>query len=301
MFEHVDKCIDEDSELEVISLIEKLSKKFEELRISKRKLKENIRKAVNELKLMKASLKQIVEEVKNLKLERDKINVEVRSYKNKRDAIRQQQRNIIQQIKDLKYEIATLKRQAKIPEVNVTEQLRKLKWIYETSPVNLKAERKIVNEINQLESIAEIYNRIKDLQIKMIELKKHYLNLNDEANRNHELLLKLSQQSQHLHESFKNKSREVKMLRVNLQSKNNEVKSLILQLNKINDEIKDIVSKLHELKNTLTSIRTHKNSVKTARIKEKLAREILNKIKRGEKLSFDEFKIALELKLLNSN
>jgi len=298
---HVGKTLNKDPELEVISLMEDLNKKLKELRINKRKLEEDIQKTVNELKHTKTLLKQRIEEARSLKLERDKINVEVRNYKSRRDSIRQQQKSIAQQIKDLKYKIATLKRQVTAPEARIIKQLEKLKWTYETNPANLKTERKIINEINKLELMAEVYSRIRDLQIKMVELRRQYSSLNDEANKSHEHILKLSQQSQHLHESLKNKYEEVNTLRTKLQDKNNEIKSLTLQLNRINDEIRCIVSKLHELESSLTFIRTYRSLIKTARIKENIAKEILNKIKRGEKLSFDEFKIALELNMLESS
>jgi len=298
---HVNKSLNEDSELELISLIENLNKKLEELKINKRKLKEDMQKAVNELKHAKTLLKQKFEEVGNLKSERNKINVEIRNYKSRRGFIRQQQRSIIQQIKDLKCKIATLKRQAVVPEVRITKRLERLKWTYETNPVNPKAERKIINEINKLEFMAEVHNKIRDLQIRIVELRRQYSDLNDEANKIHELIFKLSQQSQHLQESLKSKYEEVNMLRARLQDRSNEIKSLILQLNKTNDEIRCIVSRLHELKSGLTCIHTYRNLIKTARIKENIVKEILNKIKRGEKLSFDEFKIALELNMFENS
>lgn|GEM_PF-1890956 len=298
---HIGKSLDESYELEVISLMENLNRKLEELKINKRKLKEEIQKAVNELKHTKNLLKQRIEEAENLKLERNKINVEVRNYKSRRGFIRQQQKSIIQQIKDLKCEIATLKRQAVVPEVVITKRLERLKWTYETNPVNPKAERKIINEINKLEFMAEVHNKIRDLQIRIVELRRQYSDLNHEANKIHEIILKLSQQSQCLHESLKNKYEEVSMLRTRLQDIGNEIKSLILQLNKINDEIRCTVSRLHELKSSLTYIHTYRNLIKTARIKENVAKEVLNKIKRGEKLSFDEFKIALELNLFENS
>lgn len=296
-----DKPLNETSEVEVISLIERLNERFEELKINRRKLKSDLRKTINEVKQMKTLLNQMIKEAEDLKSERNKINIEVRNHKDRRDIIRQQQKNIIQQIKDLECKISTLKKQAVIPEANIVKRLKELKWVYETSPANLKIERKIVNEINRLESLAEVYNKIRDLQVKIIELKQQHLDLNNEANRNHEIVLKLSQQSKYLHESLKSKSKEIEMLKIKLQDKNSEIKNLISQLGKVNEEIKAISSKLRKLRASLTCIRTYKNSIRAAKVKEKLIKEILSKIERGEKLNFEEFKIALELKLLPSS
>lgn len=293
-----DKSLNEISEAKIISLIEKLNERFEELKANRRRLKSDLQKAISEIKQMKFLLNQMIKEVKDLKSERNKINVEVRNHKNRRDIIRQQQKNIIQQIKDLECKIATLKKQTVIPERNIVKRLKELKWTYETSPVNLKIERKIVNEINRLESLAEVYSKIRNLQVKIMELKQQHLNLNNEANRNHEIVLKLSQQSQCLHESLKGKFKEIEMLKTKLQDKNSEIKDLISQLSKIDEEIRAVLSKLYKLRASLTRIRIYKNSIRTAKVKEKLVKEILNKIKRGEKLNFEEFKIALELKLL---
>jgi uncharacterized coiled-coil DUF342 family protein len=269
---------------ELTNLKEKLSKADLEMKghIEKRdKLNEQLRKLRNE--------------TSELKAERDSLNEKVKALKQQRDSARDRNGKIIEEIKAHSQKINELKKKTpKRSRAQLEKELQAIEWKIQTTTLDLKEEKILVEEVKRLETQLSAYRKI-DLQNKKItELRKELKTLETNADAAHQELMDAAQKSQELHAKMIAKIDQAK----NIKAEADNIHAMYVQVREhakpLREEVKKLLAQKRMLQEAMRKEDEDKRKMAEQALKETLGSQARNKLQRGEKLSWHEFQLLAE-------
>jgi len=242
-------------------------------------------------------------EVQSLKEKRDHFNDYVKDQKSllikKRESVYEDILEIQkhrQVIKDTLFKVKMSKNEAQ-------SQIDELDWKIQTNPTNMEVEKKIASEIKELKIIVEKYSRLesnkKEIQRLYSEidlLRKEKIMLSEQINSAvYESQIHHKEMIQRFNESKELKNHANKALKAYLEVKK---KANDLRINLIYKQ--EMLSKLEDELIKLNSFEKEVKTEKEEELVSSIVSETQRKIKDGEKVTFDEFKLLLERDLFKS-
>ncbi len=265
------------------------------------KLKEQIREANAQIKKyiekrdqLHEEVRQAHDEINQIKTERDDLNQKVKVLKEQRDAVRANAQPLMDQITALDEKIAEQKK--KLPRVSQRElqaELDAVEWKIQTSTLDLQEEKRLIENVKQLEIQLSGYKKIDTTHKKINELLAQRKVFDGQADAYHKELTELAQKSQDLHARMMEKLNSTKVKRA-------EANSLHQAFIKLKEANAPIYEKIRELTEQLKGLRASakeedkaKRVVAEQAIKEKLGAQAREKLERGEELSWDEFQVMM--------
>ena len=243
-------------------------------------------------------------EVQTLKEKRDLFNEFVKSQKNllieKRKNIRGNIENIQQHqrlIRDALINVKTSKDEAQ-------NLVNDLDWKLQTNPTNIEEEKKITSEIIKLQIIIEKYSRVESNKKEIHRLQDEIDVLKKEIEMVGEQIKRGVTQSQVHHKEMIQRFQESNELKNHA---DNAHKAFLEVKRKVNDIRKKLINKqeiLSKLEYKLKKLDSFEKEVKSEKEEKRVSNIVTRtqrKIKDGEKVTFDEFKLLLERDLFKSS
>ena len=302
--------------------IDDIHQQIEKLREQASTANDQIPKYVEQRNQLNELVKKTHQEINELKTERDSINEKVKLLKVQRDAIREKVEPIIAQINTRKEKIAELK--TKVPresQQELQQEFEAIEWKIQTTSLDLQEEKKLIGNVKEIELLLRAYKKIDSQNKKIKDLIIQRKAIEEEADVFHNELTDLAKKSQDLHTKMIEKVNAVKISRA-------QADGLHQAYVKTKEDIVQMYVKIAELTGQLRGLKTamyeeeklrrvvsqqaynerekaykERESVakeqqkivkeKQAAIKEKLETEAKEKLKKGEKLSWNEFQLAL--------
>lgn len=296
---------------ECISRIRELKNKLQELeeqayteRTKRDELNLKVKEISSKIREKRRTISSLIEELKKLREERNQLLKELRSKKSEKDAIKDK----LAELKVARKEIVSKMREIRtlfnnrIPEKEtLIQELEKLEWEYQTTPLPVEIEEEYIRKIETLRA-----------KIRML---KEYDDLRDKYSLNSSVMEKLVE----ILEKFR---KEMNNLYVRIQELNTKIKESSEKIASIKTEINELVqyretlreqagehhrkyinllSEIRNIKDELTRLEFLAKASKIAVVVEKRrkkmrkrAEEIYEKYKKGETLTLDEFKLLME-------
>ena len=272
----------------VRELKDELQEKANQLKEERNNLHKKSKLLAEERDAYNSTIRKIRNEINEHKQSRDELNERVKSVKIQRDTLNQKCFEIKKEIRDIERKrsssegsnIGVLRKQLHVLE---TEQM--------TKPMSPRKEKKLIETISGLHAkIKEQEGRInQDPQLKKV-LDEEIL-YKQKAEKQHETVESLALRAQQEHENMINLINKLN----NLIQKVNQVHETIVNTKiKADDVHRDFITnvdKIHDLERQLSSSKTQqskkKRSEEDATI-HRVANEIYEKFKRGEKLSTED-------------
>jgi uncharacterized coiled-coil DUF342 family protein len=302
-----------------VSLQEKTNQ-IETLRQQIASLKNQIEKADEEIKSQIQKRDQLNEitkkanqEINEKRTQRDQINEQVKLLKQQRDEIRAKIKPFMDQINELDDKKAQLKKKTpKIPQHQLQKELDAIEWKIQTSSLDLKEEKALIDQVKQLEIQLSSYKKIEKLNKKIYELLTERKKLETQADTFHRQVSELAKQSQDLHESMIAKIEEAKNARTeaNAQHKGyienkDHIKQWLVENAILTGQMMGLQNAVREQSRTARQIedlqraqqrdrfeqQKNKKMHEEQALKEKLGAVAREKLQRGEKLSWNEFQL----------
>jgi uncharacterized coiled-coil DUF342 family protein len=290
---------------QIDSLIKQAQKAYEETqRLSEKRDKLN------------EQFKQLRQEARTLKAERDSINEKVHTLKAERDANRATIKPVIEEIKAARERITELKKKTpKRSQRDLQREFNEIEWKIQTTSLDLKEEKLLIENVKQLEIQLGAYKRIDQQTKKIHELQNGLKAVDEVGEKLHTGLSALAQQSQDLHQKMLAKIEEAKKIKEEADTTHNnylltreragqfdeERRKLEFEERKIRAtdrrqraeqrQIREDQQKAEEAKRQQDQA-TRKTQKKE--LKEQLGTKAREKLQRGEKLSWDEFQLLAD-------
>jgi uncharacterized coiled-coil DUF342 family protein len=194
--------------------------------------------------------------------------------------------------------VSKLKREAPMSESEAKRRLAELEWRLVTEPLNPKVESSVVSEIEHLRAVLSLYDKAekisnsseacsekaKELKAKLDELRSIQKASREQANAHHKKYLEMRDRRKALSaELEKVRNEEIRL--------SEEKDALFMELVKCDAQAHLIASAL-KMRKEQERFERRKGEWE---LKNRVANEIAEKLKRGERLSFDELKIYYEV------
>ncbi len=232
------------------------------------------------------------QEITDLKKERDALNESVKTLKLQRDEMRTKIRPYIEEIKAHSEKIRELKeKRSGQNRHDLQKQLDAIEWRIATTSLDLQEEKRLIDQVKQLEIQLIVYKKMDQHSKKISEIKAELKVYQDKADAFHKELTENAKKSQELHAKMQIKFNE--MAKVRDDATNLHVQYLLAkeQIKPLHDQITRLMEHRRTLQETARDEFEKSKKNKDQEIKEKLGSQARDKLQRGEKLNWQEFQL----------
>ncbi len=276
-------------------------------------LNEQAKKAISESKVhvekrdkLNEQFRLLRQEINALKAERDQLNEQVKTLKGQRDAIREQGRAIIEEMKVHIQKITELKqRRPRERRQDLQKEFNAIEWKIQTTSLDLHEEKRLIENVKQIEGLLSVYKKIDTQNQKIRELKAQLEPFKTQSDAIHQEVTNLAKRSQDIHATMIAKINEAK----NVRAEANTLHKAYLEARGKVPPIREETKKLFEQKQILLLqqreqigrnrkesevLREEEAKKKEALeqdLKTKLGDQARGKLERGERLSWQEFQL----------
>ena len=239
--------------------------------------------------------RKIRQEIYALTDERNRLNEAVKNLKQQRDEARTKIRANIEEIKTRRQKLTELKK--KLPKQSHQElqkEFTDIEWKIQTTSLDLQEEKRLIENVKQLEIQLNVYKKIEQHSQKITKLQKELDALKIKANEFHQQLAEAAQKSQEIHAQMLAKISESKGIKSEADGSHSVYLQAKEKAKPLNDEIKNLIEQKTKLQSTMREEDERKKKTAEHALKEKLGSQAKEKLQRGEKLSWDEFQLLSE-------
>ena len=241
---------------------------------------------------LNAQFKKLRQEIFELKNERNCLNEKVKTLKQQRDEARTKRRTIIEEIKTHSQKSAEIqKKTPKKSRRELQKELENIEWKIQTTSLDLQEEKKLIENVQQLETRLNVYKKIEQQNKKITELRKELRTLETEGDAFHQELTATAQKSQEIHAKILNKTTDAEKIKREADSLHDVYLQAKEQAKPLNEEIKKLMDQRKKLQDALREEDERKKKTAEQALKEKLGSQARDKLQRGEKLSWNEFQL----------
>ena len=233
---------------------EDIKQQLQKLREQANTANAQISKHIENRNQLNDQFKKAREEIDELKKERDSINEKVKALKQERDAIRAQTSPITEEINLAKGKIDELKK--KLPRVSqreLQEEFDAIEWKIQTTSLDLKEEKLLIEDVKQLEIQLSGYKKIDAQHKKINDLIAQRRVFDNQADVVHKELTDLANKSQAIHSIIVEKVNSTKMIRAQADGEHQaflktkeEISSLYEKITELSMQLRGVYDSLRE-------------------------------------------------------
>ena len=236
--------------------------------------------------------RKICQEINELKITRDNLNERVQTLKQQRDVTREKIRTLIEEIKSHNKKIMELKKKApRESHRELQKEFEDIEWKIQTTPLDIKDEKRLIENVRQVETKLNIYRKIDQHTKKVAEIRRELEPLETNADLAHQELTATAEKSQEIHAKMIAKiseSKDIKAEAYNLHAAYIRTKE---EAKPLHEEFRKLTEQKRKVQAVMREEDAKRKKEAEQALKEKLESQARNKLQRGEKLSWNEFKM----------
>ena len=275
--------------------IYELTRKLTVLREQKAKVDTEAREFAEKRNRLNEEFKGLRAEILELRRTRDSINLEVKELKQQRDKLKEEKIQKIGELKNLRKELEELTRKKPSKSLKTLQkEIENIEWKIQTTSLNIQEEKQLVERVKQLEMQSNIHRKIEYLNQKKLELEAELKALEARAKLCREKISEKAGKSQESHEKMLKKIEEAKKLKMEADN----IHQLFIQAKEkakpIQTEIMNTLGEMKRLKEEILAEEEKARKEREENLLENIKRQAKEKLRRGEKLTWEEFKTIAE-------
>jgi uncharacterized coiled-coil DUF342 family protein len=275
--------------------IEELSLKLASIKTERDKLNSEATSWAKKRNSVHEQIRELRAEANAIKEKRDALNQKVKELKNLREQAKAKRKGKRNQISKLREKMRSLLRKKPSGNLRLIErEIESLEWKIQTTPLAVKQEEELIGEVKRLEIQRDILKQLQELKNKLIELQTEEKALATEAKSYHERLSELAEQSQKLHEQRLEILSHIQNLKIEADSAHKKFVEISQKANTLHQKYIELLQKIKELKKMQRKEEEAKQVERQKQLLEEARKKALEKMKRGEKLTWEEFKLLAE-------
>ena len=281
--------------------IEELNRRLASLKEELDKLNLEARRWAEKRNSIQKQIKVLRTKVADLKEKRDELNERVQELKNLREQARAERREKHNQILKLKEKLRRLTEKKPIRSMrDVESEIERLEWKIQTTSLPVREEEMLIDQVRALETQLSTHKQIRKLEENLLELRAEEKALETKAKLHHEKLSELAKQSQGFHEKMTETLSEIHALRAEADDTHQKYVEIKQQAQPLHQEREELLRQAKSLKQKLRQAEEKKQLKRQRELRKELVEKALEKLKRGEKLNWEEFKVLSEQKKVGS-
>lgn len=275
--------------------IEELSLELASVKTQRDKLNSQAKSWTKKRNSIHEQTRKLRTEANSLKEKRDALNQKVRELKNLREqakALRKEKHN---QILKLREKIRTLDERSPPRNLRAIQQeIESLEWKIQTTSLAVKEEEKLISRVGRLEIQQKILRQLQESKNILIELQAEETALATKAKSHHQKLSELAEQSQKLHEQRLEILSQIQNLRDEADNAHQKYVKTSQKSDGPYQRYIELLQEINDLKQKQRRVEEAKQAERQKKLLEEARKKALEKIKRGEKLTLEEFKLLAE-------
>ncbi|MEM4157921.1 MAG: hypothetical protein QXN69_06365 [Candidatus Methanomethylicaceae archaeon] len=271
-----------------------------------KQIRDSIEAHYRRLEELRGKKSEIIEKLKSLreaalnhKNMRDEKNKLIAEKKLLRDQLHKEKNELSQKIKDLISKKRDLLSSLRESESDLLRQLKEIDWKYQTTPLSLDEERRLLQRRSELEKKLMVFKRAKDMDQEINSLKASSEELRVKADTVHKEIVSLAEESKVHHESMIKALEDCKPLSSELEQIKAEIASIKGAIESSKKELFELESRYKQAREFAMKQKIELLAEQTRQIinkRSELAERASEKIKNGERLTFEEFAAMLTMK-----
>jgi len=275
--------------------IEELQEKLSVLKEQRNRLNIEARKWVLKRNKLNEQVKKLRTEISELKSERDELNTEVRELKQLRGKTKTEIHGTIEEIKKLNQQIKALANKKPSRSLQTLQKkLDEIEWEIQTTPLSLQEEKELVNQVRKLEIQLNIHKKLEMRHQKMLELQTELKTIEAKNKSYHKKIIETAQKCQEIHNKMLEKINEVRELKTEADNMHQSFLITRQKTKPIQEGIMTILSQIKLLRQEIRKEEEKERKKSEDALKRKIRKEAKEKLKQGEKITWEEFKILTE-------
>ncbi len=234
-------------------------------------------------------------ETSKLREERDTANFRVRELKLERSEIKENLHSAIEELKKLRQNVKVLaqtKPQRNSP--SLKKELDSIEWKIQTSSLSLEEEKELIEQVKPLEAQLNVYKKLDKIHGQIREIESRVHSSAGEQKSLHNQITQIAQKSQQTHEEMLKKIEEAKKTKTQADEAHRLLGLVREKQKPLKDSIQNIHREINEVKGEIRDEETAERQRNEGLLLEDLEKTAREKLKRGEKLSWEEFQILAE-------
>jgi uncharacterized coiled-coil DUF342 family protein len=243
---------------------------------------------------IREQIKELRSEIYSLKQKRDETNQKVKDLKLVRDHLVSERKEKLAKVVELKRKTASFKQLPAKAAQNIHNEIQNLEWKIQTTSMTLSQEKRVIEQIAELEKQRAGYKQAESVWNEIKTLQHQLRNMRTEEKETHRKIAHLAEQSGQLHQTLNEKGENIPKLKTDADEAHKKYLGAKKQAQKAQERCMPIMAQVRAL---VLRIKTEEEKKKTKRqteLMQELEKKALEKMKRGEKLTWDEFKILAE-------
>lgn len=234
-------------------------------------------------------------EILNLRTQRDNVNNVVREQKRRRNEMTSRIHELAQEIRQLQEKGRNLaKKKPSLSRETLEKEVASIDWKIQTTPLTLSEDKALVLKVKQLEMQLTVYRGIEQSRSRVAQLRTEAITKKSESELLHRQLTENAQKSQETHQKMVERIEESRVL----SNEANEMHRKFLQTSVsrklVQAEEKNLLGNLRQLKGEIKEEMQKEMERNQDAVRQILEKEAKEKLKRGEKLSWEEFQLLAE-------
>ncbi|HYB68800.1 MAG TPA: hypothetical protein VEC97_04560 [Candidatus Acidoferrales bacterium] len=276
-------------------VINELTQKLAPLGEQKGALDDEADRLAEKRNRLNEKMRNLRAEIQELRSERDHANEKVKELKQQRNTTTATIREKIEEIKKLRLERHDFSK--KIPSRShraLEEEVKNIDWKIQTSSLTLQEEKDLVGKVKALETQLDVHRKVEQLERKIDALHAEVKNLQAERERCHEALTAYSQKSQEIHAKMLTKIEESKKTKIEADGAHKRFVEAREKTKPLREEIATISCKIRQLESQVREEHEKERKQSESLLRQTLENKAMEKLRKGEKLSWEEFQLVAE-------
>jgi phosphoserine phosphatase len=275
--------------------IEELNRELSALKQERERLSNESRAWAEKRNAIHEQVKTLHTEAKSLKEKRDTINQQVKELKGLREQARSQQKEKRTQILKAKEKMRVImEKKPSRPMADIQKEIDSLEWRIQTTSMPVKEEKMIVDQIRVLESQRAIHRQLQELKNTLVELQTEEKAFATQAKVHHQTLAELAAQGQKFHEKMLELLTQARNLRSEADAAHQKHVEFRQKTNEVHQKCLRTLQQINVLRQEIQQKEETLQAKKQQGIREEAVKKAQEKMKRGEKLTWEEFQLLAE-------
>ena len=246
--------------------------------------------------------KSLRTEALELRSQRDKLNSDVKDLKQHRDSATAKINEKVEETRRLVEEnrILVKKKPSKGREA-LQEEVERIDWTIQTTPLTLQKDKELVEQVRKLEAQLAVHKKIEQKIEKVAQMRVEIKTLKAENEVLHKELREKAQKSQEIHKRMIKKIDESKAVKTEADSAHKQFLLAKERTRPIRQEINALSNQVRQLKDEMREEERREKKENENALRETLEKQAQEKLKRREKLTWEEFQLLAEKGMANQD
>jgi uncharacterized coiled-coil DUF342 family protein len=234
-------------------------------------------------------------EIVELRDARDRANEKVQELKQKREVTGSKALARVEELAKLRQQAKALakKRPSKNQQL-LQKEFEALEWKIQTTSLSIQEDKELVEKVKQIETQLNVHKKIEQLRQKALELQTELKALDVKRKLYHEQLTQIARTSQEVHQKMLVKIAESKKAKTEADATHQQFLQTIEKAKQARESMAALLTQIKQVKGEIYEEELDKKKQSEETLRGELEQHARAKLKRGEKLSWEEFQVLAE-------